>query len=202
MQALVALLMVPLMILNMLGGIVSGVWLGILGEWWAIGYGLAGLFLSHFLLAIALMPGMLLLGPAMFFFDKGKAFLAAPFVFLGNLYTAALMAGWCLAVFVFFNSRANYDSHIPLLLWSYGAALGPWVYMAQKERQSGTEGGESISIFFAQVAYIIIALMAVFTRSSLLDLAVVFVGIMAVGLLVQFGIAFAMIREQKKVGLM
>lgn len=201
MQAIVTLLMVPLILLNVLGGIVSGIWLGILGEWWAIGYGLAGLFLSHFLLAFALMPGMLVLGPAMFFLNRGNTFLAAPFVFLGNLYTSALMAGWCLVVFYFFSSRADFDSYIPLLIWSYGVALGPWVYMAQKERQSGTEGGESISIFFAQVAYIVIALMAVFSRSSLLDLAVVFVCIMAVGMLIQFGIAFAMLREQKKMGL-
>ena len=75
------------------------------------------------------------------------------------------------------------------------------MYMAHKEQQSGSSGGEAISIFFAQVAYIVIALMAVFSRSSLLDLAAVFICIMAVDMLVQFGIAFAMLREQKKMGL-
>ena len=74
------------------------------------------------------------------------------------------------------------------------------MYMAHKEQQSGSSGGEAISIF-AQVAYIVIALMAVFSRSSLLDLAAVFICIMAVDMLVQFGIAFAMLREQKKMGL-
>ncbi len=201
MQAIITLLMFPLMILNMLGGIVSGIWLAILGDWWAIGYGVAGLFLSSFFLAPLLIPAMLVLAPAMYFLNKGRTLLAAPFILLGNLYTVVLMSGWCLGIFIFFMTRADSDNYIPLLLWSYGAALGPWVYMAQKEQQSGTSGGETISIFFAEVAYIIIALMLVFSRSSMLGMSVIFLCIMGIGLLAQFGVAFAVLREQKRMGL-
>lgn len=112
------------------------------------------------------------------------------------------MSAWCLGIFVFFMSRADSDNHIPLLLWSYGAALGPWMYMAQKEQQAGSPGGETITIFFAQVAYITIALMLLFTRSGLFSMGVIFAGIMLIGLLFQFGVAFAMLREQKRMGLL
>ncbi|HEC90825.1 MAG TPA: hypothetical protein ENI55_04080 [Alphaproteobacteria bacterium] len=190
------------MILNMLGGIVSGIWLAVLGDWWAIGYGVAGLFLSHFFLATLLMPGMLISVPAMILLDKGKTLLGVPLILLGNIYTVAIMSGWCLGIFIFFMTRADSDNYIPLLLWSYGAALGPWIYMAQKEQQSGASGGEVISIFFAEVAYIIIALMIVFTRANLFGLGIVFIGIMGIGLLFQFGTAFAMAREQKRMGLL
>jgi hypothetical protein len=47
MQAFLALIVVlsaPLWFLNMFGGIISGVWLAILGEWGSIGYGVAALF--------------------------------------------------------------------------------------------------------------------------------------------------------------
>ena len=58
---LMSVLAVPLMIVNMLGGIVSGIWLAVLGEWGAIGYGIAALVVSGLVLSIVLMPALLLL---------------------------------------------------------------------------------------------------------------------------------------------
>ncbi len=40
MQAILSLLIIPLGILNIFGGIASGIWLAILGEWGGIGAGL------------------------------------------------------------------------------------------------------------------------------------------------------------------
>ena len=57
MKALLALfsaLALFFMVLNTLGGLVSGIWLAVLGEWWAIGFGLFGVFGSSFLIAVAL----------------------------------------------------------------------------------------------------------------------------------------------------
>lgn len=39
---------IPLGLLNMLGGIVAGIWLAILGRWGIIGYGIAALLVSTF----------------------------------------------------------------------------------------------------------------------------------------------------------
>ena len=50
---------VLLLVLNALGGIVSGIWLGVIGEWWALGVGLVGLVVSPFLVTILLIPGLL-----------------------------------------------------------------------------------------------------------------------------------------------
>jgi hypothetical protein len=75
MKALVGLisaLSIPLMLLNMLGGIVSGIWLAILGEWGAVGAGVLGLFVSTSLLGFALMPGLLFAVPAAYCLEKGK----------------------------------------------------------------------------------------------------------------------------------
>ena len=54
---------VLLLVLNALGGIVSGIWLGVIGEWWALGVGLVGLFVSPFLVTILLIPGLLFAAP-------------------------------------------------------------------------------------------------------------------------------------------
>jgi|HigsolmetaAR201D_1030396.scaffolds.fasta_scaffold10813_3 hypothetical protein len=198
MQALVMVLMVPLMLLNFFGGIGSGIWLAILGEWWAIGYGIAGFLLSHFLLAIILMPGILLVGPAALLMEKGKTFLAFPFLLLSQLYTFAVITAWCMFVFYFFMSRAGQDTFWPLLIWSYGVALGPWMYMAQKEQQGGTGDASAMTTFFAQVAYIVVALVVIFGSATLIGLAMIFGGIMLVGMLIQTGLALAMLREEKR----
>jgi hypothetical protein len=110
MQSLIAILTVPLMLLNFFGGIGSGIWLATLGQWWAIGYGVVGIFVSHFLLGIIMMPGLLFAAPAALLVDKGKFVLAFPLIFLSQLYTFAVIVIWCMAVFFFFMSRANFDS--------------------------------------------------------------------------------------------
>lgn len=200
MEKLVMLLMVPLMLLNFFGGIGSGIWLAILGEWWAIGYGVVGLLLSHYLLAIIIMPGLLLAGPAVVLIEKGKTFLAFPFLLLSQLYTYAVISAWCMFVFYFFMRQAGQDTFWPLLIWSYGVALGPWMYMARKEQQVGTGDASAMTTFFAQVAYIVVALVVVLGSAALIDLAIIFGAIMLVAMLIQTGITLAMLRDEKRLG--
>lgn len=197
MQALVLVLMAPLMLLNFFGGIGSGIWLAALGEWWAIGYGLLGL-LSHFLLGIIMVPSLLFAGPAVLLVGKGKIFLAIPFLLLSQLYTYAVITAWAMFVFYFFMSEASRDTFWPLLIWSYGVALGPWMYMAQKEQQGGTGDGSVMTTFFAQVAYIIVALVVIFGSATLIDLAAIFGAIMLIGMLIQTGIALTVLKEEKR----
>ena len=104
MQSLLFSLMIPFLILNSLGAIVAGIWLGILGEWWAIGYGIAGLFASM-LLGLILMIGMVFTFPAIFLIEKGKNILALPFLFLNVLYTNTIITLWCMGVFLFFITQ-------------------------------------------------------------------------------------------------
>lgn len=61
---------VVLLLLNALGGIVAGIWLAILGEWGSIGYGLMFVIGGGLLISFAMLPGMLLAGPAILFDKK------------------------------------------------------------------------------------------------------------------------------------
>ena len=179
----------PLMLLNMLGGIASGIWLAILGEWGIIGYGILMLFVGVFALGILMMPGLLLAAPAAMLAEKNNKLGFYFFSFLSALYTVAVLTVWCVGIMYFFSQQATADSYVPVLIWSYGAATGPITYMAQKELQSG--GGEAslVSTFFAQVAYVLSALVAIFFPVTIIDVATLFGVIMVIGLIFQFRMA-------------
>ena len=68
-------LSVPIMFLNLLGGIISGIWLVILGEWSEIFRGILFMVVSGFVISIALMPSLLFAAPAALAIQKGKKLL-------------------------------------------------------------------------------------------------------------------------------
>ena len=149
-------LTVPIMILNLLGGIVSGIWLAILGEWGEIFRGILFMVISGFAISLALMPSLFFAIPAAKAIEKGKKILGMFFGSLSVLYTFALMTIWCLWIMWLFISSTTDNSLIPLLIWSSGVALAPWMWLAQKDQQVG--GGNEYSmftLFFAQISYIL-----------------------------------------------
>ena len=55
---LMAVISFPIMLLNILGGIVGGVWLGVAGEWWTLGLGVVGIICGAFFCSLLMFPGM------------------------------------------------------------------------------------------------------------------------------------------------
>lgn len=180
---LMKVLAVPLMILNMLGGIVSGIWLAILGEWGAIGYGIAALAISWLALSLALIPGLLLAAPATYFGEKNIKVGVYFIGFLSSLYTAGVITVWCVAVLFFFTMKADSSSIIPMLIWSYCVATGPLAWMAQKEQQGGDGFASIVATFFSQVGYIVMIVMVLFFRVTLMDVFIAFGAVMLVSLI-------------------
>jgi hypothetical protein len=186
-------LAVPLGFLNAFGGIVAGIWLAVLGNWGAIGWGIAAILLSTFGISLALLPGMALAAPAAYFAEWGYKLPFHFFALLSSLYTVAVIALWCGIVLYFFASQADSSSVIPLLLWSYGVATGPFAYMASKE---GDDAFASIAAtFFAQVGYVVMVLLVLFFRVTLIDVLTVFLLIMLAGVAVQFSVAIKLQRK-------
>jgi hypothetical protein len=191
--------MIPLMLLNAFGGVAAGLWLALLGEWWALGVGLIAIC-SPFLLSIILAPGLLLLAPAGILLGKQRPFLAFPLLLLGYAYTCVVIAAWCILILIIFIARADADTFWPLLIWSYSVALGPWEYMAQKDEQAGAGDASTMTTLFAQVAYVVMAIFLVFSGPTLLELALVFGAVMFLGMLIQTGIGLTVWREQRRLG--
>jgi hypothetical protein len=198
-MGLIAVLSVPLMILNMLGGLVSGIWLAILGDWSAIGYGIFSFILSSWLLSFAIAPSMLLVVAATYFLEKGKTFWFTCFGALSGGYVLALVTVWCCGILYLFMHGTNTSSFIPRLIWSYGVAIGPWAYMASKDQGPGNQGfASSLATFLAELAYITIMLLVIFSPITLLGAVKVFGGFMLVGLVVQMSLAVLIQNERKK----
>ena len=64
MKALVAFLMaltLPILVLNIFGGVISGVWLAILGQWQPILWGILSLVGSPIVLALPISAGALIM---------------------------------------------------------------------------------------------------------------------------------------------
>jgi hypothetical protein len=194
---IITALSVPLVILNMLGGIVSGIWLAFLRDWRTIGLGIAFFFASTIILGFVLMPSMLLMAPAAYFAEKGKTIGVVCFGTLSSLYTLALIAIWCCGVLFLFVNDATASNIIPRLIWSYGVATGPWAYMASKEQGPGSEGlASSIATFLAQLAYLVIMVLVLITPITLIAAIKIFGGFMLVGLVLQITAAVMIQKER------
>jgi hypothetical protein len=123
----------PLAFLNIFGGIVAGIWLAVLGEWGAIGWGIAAIVLATCGMSIAFLPAVGLGAMGGYFAERGHTLLFTFFAFLSSFYTVGTIALWCGLALYFFASLADAGSVIPLLLWSYGIATGPFAWVAAKE---------------------------------------------------------------------
>lgn len=150
---------VPLLVLNVLGGIVSGVWLAVIGQWGAIGYGLFFGLAGSVALSLAMLPGLVFAAPAVYFEKRGNRAGLLTIGLLSVMYTMAVISAWCTFILVFFAHRAtNMSGLIALLIWSYGVALGPLMWMSKSEAQSGNDAS-SVTTFAAQIAYVVVALL-------------------------------------------
>jgi len=190
-------LTIPIMILNLLGGVISGIWLAILGEWSEIFRGILFFFISGFAISFALMPSLLFAAPAAMAIERGKRIIGVLFGSISVFYTVGLMTMWCLWVLWLFTGSATESSLVPLLIWSYGVALGPWMWLASKDQQGGGNEFSMMTTFFAQVAYML-AMIMFFLGATLGIINITFGAIMAIGALIQISIAFVMARQEQQ----
>lgn len=149
---IIEILSIPILILNMVGGIIAGIWLAFLGEWKLILIGIVLLFTSHFYLSILMLPGLLFAPICVRLYEK-KNPLGHLFGFLSQFYTNLLIVATC--AFAFFICTRFYGGEskfglTPYLLWSWGMALGPWQFFQSKEPDNEFS---AISLFSATIFY-------------------------------------------------
>ena len=198
-EAFLVLLLVPLLILNILGGIVAGIWLIILGEWVIVVEGLLIAYASNFILSFAMLPMWLFAKPAIYFSNKGKTIGMVCFTALSNLYILAVITFWCCGIMFYFIGSATESNLIPRLLWTYGLAIGPWTYFARQDGQGGRPESfaSMIATFFAQIGYVTIMVLVIFTNITLIGTIKAFACFMAVAMLFLMTLATLIRREMK-----
>lgn len=178
---LVTALSVPILILNVLGGIIGGIWLMISGEWTLFLSGLGYMAFGAMLLGLLLMPGLLFGAPAAVFAEKRKYVLFGIFGSLSLVYTYGLIvittyfvADWILS----FSSAPLWAA----LLWLYATVLAPWQYMASKEQDNSST--TMTTFFLALGVFVLILLIGVFGL-TLAQAFPVLVAILSVSALLQ-----------------
>ena len=191
--ALITALLIPLMILNLLGGLVSGMRVGGLGEWGAVGWGVLFFFVSTGLLGFVLAPSLLLAAPAIHNAEKGNAFAFFFFSALSNIYTFGVITVWCCGILFLFVKDATASSLVPRLIWSYGVATGPLAYMASRDPEGSAS---SVTTALAQLAYVAIIVLTLVSSPTLSDVAVVFGVFMAVGLFIKLALVVQTAKEE------
>ncbi|TSA02351.1 MAG: hypothetical protein D4R81_04985 [Nitrospiraceae bacterium] len=196
---LIAILAPPIGIFNIIGGVGSAIWLAILGEWGSIGYGIGIGFGAMLAIGFILTPAMLLLdAPAAYYFDKGKQAPAHFFGFLSVLYTAAVIAIWCIAILYFYVQRANPQSIVPTLVWSYCIAIGPWASMAMKENGNlAIEWAATSTVLFAEVGYLAMIIMILLSRVTLGDVFTAFSLAMLLGMAINHKIVLEIQKAER-----
>ncbi len=168
-----SVLAIPLGIINIFGGIISGIWLAILGKWGLIGYGILAMSVSGMGLGIAMMPGIIFAAPAAVLIEKGNKLGGYFFGLLSTVYAVGVLTGWCVLVLVCYTENVDANTLTPVLIWSYGIATAPIAFLAQKELQSGNEFA-MILTFFIQVAYILTILAILLVGLLLRDVLIIF----------------------------
>jgi hypothetical protein len=183
------ILIVPIFIINCLGGIISGIWLVILGEWGLIGYGMLAAMMGGFIIPLAILPSAIFALPAVALMTKGHKFIGYMIGTLSVTYIMIVLSAWCLIVLTTYADQATPDSIIPILIWSYGVALGPISYLAHEELQSGNELS-GLSTFFLQIAYFITILVIIFVGINVFHALVIFGVVMTVAIIYQFHLVY------------
>jgi hypothetical protein len=194
---IIEILSLPIMLLNIGGGIIGGIWLAVLGEWSLIGIGVLLLFTSHWILSILMMPSLAIAGIAMHFYGRKNYFWGHLFGFISQLYTNILIVGTC--VFAFFLCSSFYTGdigfgYIPYLLWSWGMALGPWQFFASKEPDNEFS---AITLLSASVFYFLF-LLSIFISSLFGLIIIIIFGIVQLLVLPIFNMYVANQMEKEK----
>jgi hypothetical protein len=185
MQAFFLLILIPIILLNFLGGIIGGTWLALRGEWALVGFGILYMIAAPFLLSLALLPGMAVGVPAVMTMRR-HPFVGLALGIPSMVWTFAVIAVSCVWSFTAAAAHLS-ESPIPHMMWGYAIALAPWMYMANKERRSGTQDGTTVPIFFAQLGTLSMAAAAMINPgdTSFVRLFAWFVPFTILGILLQ-----------------
>lgn len=165
MQALMLFVALPLLILNMLAGLVGGIWLGVLGEWGPLLAGVAYMVGGALALGIVMMPTMILAVPAANAAERGHVISATLLGIPIVVWTYLVLTASCVFVFSYIVRDLHSGNAWPLILWGYAVVVAPWSFLARKDAEAGNDVS-SLPLFFAQLGTIAMMVVTMMERRS------------------------------------
>ncbi len=168
--------------------LISGIWLAVVDNWGLIAYGVTVSFISIFGLVSALMPGMLFAGPAAAFKKNNKKMGFYILSCLTTFYSMTVMSIWCITIMHFFLKESGAGSFVPTLLWSYCVAIGPILWISNKDIQSKERYAINATVF-AQLACLSLVFVNILITLPLAWNIALFTMVMLAGFTVQVKMA-------------
>lgn len=111
-------------------GTAGAILLIIAGEWQLVLYLLIASLVVPMLMVIPMLPMFIFGLPAVWFEERGYYLLSNFFGWLGSIYLGLIFAAWSAMVFVYVMNTT--ETFWGGLLASFGAAIGPIIYMLSK----------------------------------------------------------------------
>ena len=194
-ETLIAIFSVPTIVLNLLSGVVSFIWLGaILGEWGMLGYGFVLSMIAPSALGLAVMPTMVFILPLALLPEKGVLRVMGLVVsgLLSNLYTAILVTLWACSVFYYFVDGSTNSNAVPHGIWSYSVAVGPLGYLASKD--GGT--ASKFSLMTTSAAYCVVLLIFVIRGLTMQEMILTMLAFQLLGFVLLVSVAIPELRKE------
>jgi uncharacterized tellurite resistance protein B-like protein len=161
---IVGILLIPILLLNIFGGLVTGIILAIGGDWAPLLLGLLFMFVGVFIISILMLPSLIVMGLAIFFANR-KSRLGVGFCVLASqALIYAIMFGVSYVVFGTILESSSEANEIVLLIWSFVVATTPWNYMASKEQDNE---GTQLTLFASQIGLFAVLVLTGFFNYGL-----------------------------------
>ena len=167
-EKLIGISFVPIVALNILGGIGGAIWLLVLGEWKLVLIAVLVSIAFPFAYSVIMLVQVPLSALMHHFKDKNRK-LALTIGFVNMLIGHAVNLVWLVLVFYLALHYSEGQNVIPYLLFGWEVAVSPFQYMATKEPPDNI--GTYVAVYLLQISYLILAIFY-------------FLGILPLGLLV------------------
>lgn len=173
-----------------ISGIISGVWLAILGIWKVIFIGILLGFLGRHFISILCILSSLFMFLGVTAIKRDRKLLGIFLSYVHILYIFTLMATWCIFVSMLFIDFDNQKLLAPLLIWSYSIAFQPWKSLAWDDYRSGNEF-LGLVLFITEMSYIV-GIILFFLGTSFKTIVIIFGIIMFLGSIIYMLVAIKM----------
>lgn len=187
--------------INLLGTIVSGVWLAILGEWKIIGIGIASVLSASFVITLAIVPGSLFKFIGTRIQEKGLTWTGFAVESIFSLYQSFLVFLTGIGSFYYFTNVSTEENAIPMLLWSHSVATGVWAslgFWAINSKKTILGVTTFLYAVILSIFYLFSIVLYTYYEYSFQSITLVLACSSLVGLIVQVAISGYAVHEDKK----
>ena len=174
MQTILSLIIRFFSFLAGFSGIIGIIILLFNGDWALLLKLFLAVIVIPFIMGIAMLPSIIIIGPAAMMLEKGNKFFGSIFVWLGSVYLGLIFGLWSSAVlfYVFQNTNSFWGA----IFIVFAVAIAPITYIASKEPMNDEQAiiSNISANLSAQVALFAMIAYAIFYGGVFIDFVIIY----------------------------